>query len=76
MQLLAENEGNPCIFNVIFNENEEYEVVDVLDEKVVGLPTATVKSIGTIHAMLSMLQHLATFKYFEGLENRLLNMTF
>ena len=76
MQLLAENEGNPCIYNVTLNENKEYEVVEVLYKKVVDLLTATVNSIGTIDAMLSMLQHLAIFKYFEDLENRLPNMTF
>ena len=76
LQLLAEDEGEPCIFNVTVNENEEYEVVDVLQKKVGGFPTATVNSFGTIDAMLSTLQHLATFKYFEGLENRLPNMTF
>ncbi|KAL8759344.1 MAG: hypothetical protein Q9184_003649 [Pyrenodesmia sp. 2 TL-2023] len=76
LQLLAEDEGEPCIFNVTVNENEEYEVVDVLHKKVVGFSTATVNSFGTIDAMLSMLQHLATFQYFEGLENRLPNMTF
>lgn len=76
LHLLAEDEGEPCIFNITVSEHEEYEIVDVLHKKLIGLPTVPVNSVGAIDTVLNVVQHLATFKYFEGLENRLPNITF
>lgn len=76
LDLCTEHEDEePCIFNVSVN-NHEYEVVDALHDKVVGLPTISLDSDGAITAVMDVLQHLAIFKYFEGVENRLPNTTF
>lgn len=76
LDLCTEHEDEePYIFNVTVNKHE-YEVVDALHEKVVGLPTISLDSNGAISAVVDVLQHLATFKYFEGVENRLPNTTF
>lgn len=69
------DEEEPCIFNVTVNEHQ-YEVVDALQEKVVGLPTISLDSDQAIAAVMDVLQHLAIFKYFEGVENRLPNTDF
>jgi hypothetical protein len=69
-------EKEPYIFSVTINEHREYEVVDVLHEKVVGLPAMPLYPNGAIDTVMDVLQHLATFKYFEGVENRSPSATF
>jgi hypothetical protein len=65
-----QKDEEPCTFNVTV-KNYEFEVVDALHEKVVGLPTIPLDSNGAISAIMNVLQHLATYKYFEGVDNRL-----
>ncbi|KAF2804514.1 uncharacterized protein BDZ99DRAFT_451575 [Mytilinidion resinicola] len=66
----------PCIFNVIINEHDEYEVVDALHDKVPCVPNISCSSDGSTKALVEVLQHLATFKYFEGVMNRLSSLSF
>ncbi|KAI1504696.1 caspase domain-containing protein [Biscogniauxia marginata] len=71
LHLSTEDASEPSMFNIIINENEEYEVVDVLHDKIAGLPMVPVGSPGAMAEILDIAHHLATFKYFEGVENRL-----
>lgn len=76
LDLCTEHENKePYFFNVTVNKHE-YEVVDALHKKVVGLPTVSLDSNGAVSAVVEVLQHIATFKYFEGVENRLPNTSF
>ncbi|KAI1074282.1 caspase domain-containing protein [Whalleya microplaca] len=76
LHLAAEEDDGLCIFNVKVNKQEEFEVLDALDGKIPGLPTIPVDSTLAIPRTLDLLQHLATFKYFEGVENRLPCLSF
>jgi hypothetical protein len=73
---IGNEEEEPCIFNITINEHGEYEVTDVLNEKVTGLPLMRLDPNGGISTVTDILQHLATFKYFEGVENRLPSIIF
>ncbi|RYP20118.1 hypothetical protein DL765_002960 [Monosporascus sp. GIB2] len=71
LHLSTENETTePCIFNVALNEHREYEILDGSHERVIGLPTIPLDMPGALNAVMDVLQHLASFKYFEGIENR------
>ncbi|RYP41124.1 hypothetical protein DL768_010539 [Monosporascus sp. mg162] len=74
--LFMEASDEPCMFNVIVNEYEEYQVVDSRYDTIIGLPTVPLDSPGAISKVLHLLQHLAVYKCFEGLENRLADETF
>ncbi|RYP16784.1 hypothetical protein DL767_010131 [Monosporascus sp. MG133] len=66
----ANGDTEPCTFNVTVNDHEEYEIFDGSHEPVVSLPTIPLNTNGAINRVVDILQHLATFKYFEGVENR------
>jgi hypothetical protein len=66
----------PCIFHVTVNKNDEYEVVDALHEKVLCVPSIPRCSDSSTQRLVDVLQHLAAFKYFEGVVNRLPCTTF
>jgi hypothetical protein len=70
LHLCTENGTGPCIFNVILNEHNEYEVLDGSLERIVSLPTIPLDTPGASSSAMDVLQHLATYKYFEGVENR------
>jgi Caspase domain len=76
LQLSTDDEGEPCLFNVAVNKHHEYEIGDTTNRKILGLPTITANSPEATSVVLDVLHHLATFKYLEGLENRLPNATF
>jgi hypothetical protein len=59
-----------CMYNVAINENNEYEVVNTLLEKVSAIPAIPCNSDSATKALVNVLQHIAKFKYFEGVENR------
>ncbi|RYP45912.1 hypothetical protein DL769_011426 [Monosporascus sp. CRB-8-3] len=71
LHLSTENETTePCIFNVTLNEHREYEILDGSHERITSLPTIPLDTNGALSGVVDILQHLATFKYFEGVENR------
>ena len=75
--LSTENaELDSCIFTLILNEHKEYEVLDGHGKIVIGLPTVPVDTNGALNVVVDVLQHLAKFKYFEGVENRRPSLTF
>lgn len=71
LRLSTENDGaEPCIFKVNLNKHMEYEVLDGSDEGIISLPTIPVDTDGALDKVIDVLQHLATFKYFEAVDNR------
>ena len=70
LHLCTENDTDPCIFNVTLNEHNEYEILDESLERIVSLPTLPLDTPGSSSGVMGVLQHLATYKYFEGVENR------
>ncbi|OTA56921.1 hypothetical protein K449DRAFT_387313 [Hypoxylon sp. EC38] len=76
LHLSMEDDNVACIFNVLINEQNDYHIVDTLHNKIAGLPTIPVDSPRAMTDVLDILHHLATFKYFEGVENRLPDSNF
>lgn len=77
LRFVAENEKKqPCIFNVTVNERNEYEILNCSYKKTPSLPNIALDIDGASRRVINILQHIATFKYFEGLENRTPNALF
>jgi hypothetical protein len=72
----ADMEGQPCMFNVTCNEHNEYEILDGSCQKIPNLPTISLHRQGALDCVVGLLEHLATFKYIEGIENRIPNTSF
>jgi tetratricopeptide (TPR) repeat protein len=70
LHLCTENDPDPCIFNVTLNEHNEYEILDESLERIISLPTLPLDTPGSSSSVIGILQHLAMYKYFEGVENR------
>lgn len=66
--ITEEDTGIPD-FNITLH-NGAYEVLDALQEDIVNLPSIPVNSDGAISTVMDVVEHLATFKYFEGIKNR------
>lgn len=62
--------GEPTMYNVVINKDNEYEVSDVLQKKVFPLPSIPCSLERASNVLMNVLQHMAEFKYFEGMENR------
>ncbi|KAK4170900.1 caspase domain-containing protein [Triangularia setosa] len=65
-----------CIFHVALNKHKEYEIQDGSLERIVSLPTIPLDMPGASGRVMDVLQHLAAFKFFEGVENRTPNASF
>ena len=77
LRLCTENTGlESCIFNLIRNEHGEYEILGGYGESIISLPTIPINTNGALDIVMDILQHLAKFKYFEGVENRRPNLAF
>lgn len=65
------SEENACIpdFHIALRSGA-FEVLDALQEEIVNLPKIQVNDNEAIRAVMEIVEHLATFKYFEGIENR------
>ncbi|PQE12955.1 caspase domain-containing protein [Rutstroemia sp. NJR-2017a BBW] len=70
LHLCTENDTEPCIFNITLSEHNEYEILDGLHKRIVGLPTLPVDTPGAAGDIMDILQHLTTYKYFEAVENQ------
>jgi len=69
LHLCTKNDTKPCHFNVTVNEKNEYEILDGLLERIISLPTLPLDMLGASSSVIGVLRHLATYKYFEGVEN-------
>ncbi|KAI4860963.1 caspase domain-containing protein [Hypoxylon rubiginosum] len=68
--LSIEDTDRPSDFNVIVSGCGEYQVVGALHNKITRLPTVPMNSERAIKKVLYILQHLATYRYFEGIDNQ------
>jgi hypothetical protein len=77
LHLSTEDEGvESVLFNVIRNKRNEYEILDHSCEKIISLPTIPFDEEGALDRVMDILEHLATFKYFEAFENRMPSLFF
>ncbi|KAF4953224.1 hypothetical protein FGADI_6199 [Fusarium gaditjirri] len=60
-----------CMFGLTINNLNEYEIVGEAQENMLRLPRLDANSDDSFHRMMGTLQHVASFKYFEGLGNLL-----
>lgn len=71
LHLCTEDEDTePCIFHVAVKEHKEYEILDGSLERIDSLPTTPLDISEASECMMDVLQHIAIFKFFEGVENR------
>lgn len=72
---LSGDEEN-CLFNVQLNEHDQYEILDSKYEKMACSGSVSAKGKNVIEHISDVLEHLANFKRFEGLENRIPSASF
>ena len=71
LRLFTENvEGQPYLFNVTRNECNEYEILNESNQKINFLPRIPGDRDKALNCVINILEHMATFKYVEGIENR------
>ncbi|KAM4057149.1 caspase domain-containing protein [Hirsutella rhossiliensis] len=66
----SDEKTESCLFNVTVNEHAEYEILDSEYQSIISLPAIPLEEPGASDRVANVLQHLATFKYLEGIENR------
>jgi hypothetical protein len=59
------------MYNVIINDKSEYEVIDAMLKKLYGIPTIPHNSANASQTLTNVLSHIAEYKYFEGVSNRI-----
>ncbi|MCJ1424691.1 hypothetical protein MMC29_002579 [Sticta canariensis] len=65
-----EDETLSYMLQVILNDQSVYEVQDAMSIKIPNLPNVWLKTPGAETALTSILGHIATFKYFQHLDNK------
>ncbi|KID67873.1 uncharacterized protein G6M90_00g094770 [Metarhizium brunneum] len=76
LRLCTKDEREACMFNLAVNDRQEHEILDGTLQRIRSLPTVSIDTPDAEHhvlGLLATLQHLAEFKYAEGIENRLPN---
>ena len=77
LRLITKDEQDlPCDFSVKRNGRRGYTFLDQSDEEIFGLPAESYDENGAEDRMLSTLEHLATFKFFEQNDNQNSNLSF
>ncbi|RYN85845.1 hypothetical protein AA0119_g13063 [Alternaria tenuissima] len=66
----------PCMYHVVVTKNGEYRIVDALLQPIPSVPAVSCNSDGAQKTLVDVLQHMAKFKYFEAVENRIPCETF
>jgi hypothetical protein len=59
------------LFHVIINEKQEYQILSDAKREIFSLPKIHTEMDDAFSRVLDILEHIATFKYFESIENRL-----
>jgi hypothetical protein len=67
--------GEPCMFHVV-TKNGKHKIVDALLQPIPSVPAIPCNSGGAQKTLVDVLRHIAKFKYFEGVENRIPCETF
>ncbi|KAF8847727.1 hypothetical protein BDZ45DRAFT_681707 [Acephala macrosclerotiorum] len=67
---MEENRSELGVLNVSLNTENAYEVQDGASSQIPNLPTLSRDSNNSVASLTTMLGHLATFKFFEGMENQ------
>ncbi|CVK96029.1 uncharacterized protein FMAN_13946 [Fusarium mangiferae] len=65
------DEKDLCMFELNINKSNKYEIVGEAQENMLQLPSLDASLDDSIPKMREILQHAATFKFFEGLANLL-----
>ncbi|KAH0592873.1 hypothetical protein MHUMG1_09326 [Metarhizium humberi] len=73
LRLCTKDEQEACMFNLAVNDRHKYEILDGTLQRIRSLPTVPIDTPDAEHHVLATLQHLAEFKYADGIENRLPN---
>ena len=72
LRLWTKHEGESYMFNAAVNDKEEaYEILDTSDQNIPHLPKIPRHRNTAATEVCRILDHLTTFKYFEGIENRI-----
>ena len=65
-----------CLFSVICNTSDEYVIFDALHKQIPGFPSIPKHQGDAIEHILDILEHMAEFKRFEGVHNRVPDTSF
>ena len=77
LRTITEDEHcQPCHFSIGQNQCGDYEIFDQSDKRISGLPSVSYKESGALDRVLSILGHLATFKFFEQINNQESKLSF
>jgi hypothetical protein len=67
--------ASPCLFTVILNARQEYEISDASLHRMQTLPVIPSVQQNAKHMLLDVLEHITTYKYVENITNRLPDRT-
>lgn len=73
LHICTNEEPEAAMFHIRIHDHQAYEILDASRVKIQSLPTVPINAPGARGRIMSILKHLAHFKYAEGLENRLLD---
>ncbi|KUJ10000.1 uncharacterized protein LY89DRAFT_267866 [Mollisia scopiformis] len=69
-------EGQEALFNVVPNDENEYQILNQSKGAIASLPKVNAKSDDALTRVMDILEHVATFKYFANIDNRLPSIPF
>ena len=67
---LPADESISCLFNISLTASRDYQILNGSHNAIVSLPTIPSDKPRATENVLDILEHLATFKYIEGIENQ------
>ncbi len=70
------DEGQPYLLNLTRNTLNEYEFLNESYQRILSLPKISADKNRAMYHAMSILKHVATFKYIEGIENEALKQSF
>jgi hypothetical protein len=76
LELMETDSPESCNYAIGINNSNQYEISGSMQDKMLELPKIHVESERAIEETTRVLHHLAIFKYFEQVENRLQNPEF
>ena len=71
LRLHLDDEYEGFLFNVTCNVHHEYEISGAKNARIIGVTPVSIKEPDAVPFVLEVLQHLANFKRFEQITNRL-----